>query len=102
MSKIKGRSDDSKLGKTASPNDIKQKSTSANIRFLEEFQSDGPQVIIILLKRVKTETVFKHQLPFYKIPTVSVKSYYKYVFLAPLSFPKECISMTTEFFVFLF
>lgn len=76
-----------------------KKYTSANIRFLEEFQSDGPQVIIILLKRVKTETVFKHQLPFYKIPTVSVKSYYKYD-LVPLSFPKECISMTTEFFVF--
>lgn len=89
------------LARLPPPNDIKQKSTSANIRFLEEFQSDGPQVIIILLKRVKTETVFKHQLPFYKIPTVSVKSYYKYIFLAPLSFPKECISMT-EFFGFFF
>lgn len=88
------------LARLPPPNDIKQKSTSANIRFLEEFQSDGPQVIIILLKRVKTETVFKHQLPFYKIPTVSVKSYYKYIFLAPLSFPKECISMIFLFFFF--
>jgi hypothetical protein len=53
------------------------------------------------VERVKTETVFKHQLPFYKIPTVSAKSYYMYVFLAPLSFPKECIPRTTDsFFIF--
>lgn len=40
------------------------------IRFNEVFQNDRPRVMITLLKRVKTETVFKRQLPFYKIPTV--------------------------------
>lgn len=53
---------------TAAPRqgDVKQKYI-ANTRFNEVFQNDRSQVIT-LLKRVKTETVFKHQLPFYKIP----------------------------------
>ena len=53
---------------TAAPRqgDVKQKYV-ANTRFNEVFQNDSSQVIT-LLKRVKTETVFKHQLPFYKIP----------------------------------
>ena len=81
---------------TAAPHqgDVKQKYV-ATTRFNEVFQNDSSQVIT-LLKRVKTETVFKHQLPFYKIP-IGFFFNYKYVFfLAPLSSPKECISMATD------
>ena len=59
------------------------------------FHNDRSQVIT-LLKRVKTETVFKHQLPFYKIPTV-LKLLQMFFLNTPFLPKKECISMTTDF-----
>lgn len=59
------------------------------------FHNDRSQVIT-LLKRVKSETVFKHQLPFYKIPTV-LKLLQMFFLNTPFLPKKECISMTTDF-----
>lgn len=66
--------------------DVKQKYI-ANTRFNEVFQNDSSQVIT-LLKRVKTETVFKNQLPFYKIP-IGFFLNYKYIFLSTPFLPQR-------------